>query len=165
MTAQPIYITVPADFGRTRVVQLDKDDVPIRRACSERVRQAMLARDDKSVFIRADGQRHHPGPHGRVMDKLKEGGVEKVGDHDEARRSDKACTEVVSATVLIDRVAGGQTGLSRDGARVARARTSCVIARVLSLMPASWRSVVVRQDVDADDDHARRRARGRTPAA
>jgi len=44
----------------------------------ERVRQTLLTRDDKSVFIRADGvvtiQEMTT-----VWDKLKEGGVEKVG--------------------------------------------------------------------------------------
>ena len=77
VTAQPVYVTVPADFSQRRVVQLDKDDVPIE-VLQERVRQVMLPREDKSVFIRADGG-------GRiqdlitVMDKLKEGGVKKVG--------------------------------------------------------------------------------------
>jgi biopolymer transport protein ExbD len=75
--AQPIYVTVPADFGRTRTVQLDKESMRID-VLQERVRQAVLSRDDKSVFIRADGQ-------GRVqdiitvMDSLKAAGVEKVG--------------------------------------------------------------------------------------
>ncbi len=41
-------------FGRTRIVQLDNDDVRLD-ILQERVRQAILARDDKSVFIRADG--------------------------------------------------------------------------------------------------------------
>src|SRR6476620_2052626 len=29
VTAQPIYVTVPADFSRRRIVQIDKDDVRI----------------------------------------------------------------------------------------------------------------------------------------
>lgn len=77
VTAQPVYVTVPADFSRRRVVQLDKDDVRID-VLQERVRQAILARDDKSVFIRADG-RASIQDLTTVMDKLKEGGVEKVG--------------------------------------------------------------------------------------
>src|ERR1700716_2894995 len=47
VTAQPVYVTVPADFNRKRVVQLDKDTVQID-FLPERVRQAMLTRDDKS---------------------------------------------------------------------------------------------------------------------
>ena len=77
VTAQPIYVSVPADFKRTRTVQLDKDDVRID-FLHERVRQAMLTRDDKSVFIRADGAASVQDL-ATVMDKLKEGGVEKVG--------------------------------------------------------------------------------------
>ena len=77
VTAQPIYVTVPADFGRTRMVQLDKDDVKID-FLQERLRQAILTRDDKSVFIRADGAASVQDL-ATVMDKLKEGGVEKVG--------------------------------------------------------------------------------------
>jgi biopolymer transport protein ExbD len=65
------------DFGKKRTVQLDKDDVPIQ-FLGERVRQALLAREDKSVFIRADGQ-VTVQEMAAVWDKLKEGGVEKVG--------------------------------------------------------------------------------------
>jgi biopolymer transport protein ExbD len=77
VTAQPVYVTVSADFGRTRTVQLDKDSVPID-FLGERVRQAILAREDKSVFIRADAAATVQDI-ATVMDKLKEGGVEKVG--------------------------------------------------------------------------------------
>jgi biopolymer transport protein ExbD len=77
VTAQPVYVTVSADFGRTRTVQLDKDSVPID-FLGERVRQAILAREDKSVYIRADAAATVQDI-ATVMDKLKEGGVEKVG--------------------------------------------------------------------------------------
>jgi biopolymer transport protein TolR len=77
VTAQPIYVSVPADFNRTRTVQLDKDTIRID-FLHERVRQAILTRDDKSVFIRADGAASVQDL-ATVMDKLKEGGVEKVG--------------------------------------------------------------------------------------
>jgi biopolymer transport protein ExbD len=77
VTAQPVYVTVPADFSRRRTVQLDKDDVKID-FLPERVRQALLSREDKSVFIRADGV-VTVQEMTAVWDKLKEGGVEKVG--------------------------------------------------------------------------------------
>jgi biopolymer transport protein ExbD len=77
VTAAPVYVTVPADFGRTRQVQLDKDSISID-FLQERVHQALLTRDDKSVFIRADGAATVQDI-ATVMDKLKEGGVEKVG--------------------------------------------------------------------------------------
>ena len=77
VTAQPIYVTVPADFGRTRMVQLDKDDLKVD-FLEERLRQAILTRTDKSVFIRADGAATVQDI-ATVMDKLKGAGIEKVG--------------------------------------------------------------------------------------
>ena len=77
VTAEPVYVTVPSDFTRTRTVQIGKDDVRIDFV-GERVRQALLARTDKSVFIRADGA-VTVQEMAAVWDKLKEGGVEKVG--------------------------------------------------------------------------------------
>jgi biopolymer transport protein TolR len=77
VTAQPVYVTVPADFNRTRMVQIDKDSVRID-FLHERIRQTMLVRDDKSVFIRADAAATVQDL-ATVMDKLKEGGIEKVG--------------------------------------------------------------------------------------
>src|SRR3954470_12146810 len=52
VTATPVYVTVPADFNRSHTVQLDKDSVRID-FLQERIKQALLPRDDKSVFIRA----------------------------------------------------------------------------------------------------------------
>jgi biopolymer transport protein ExbD len=77
VTAEPVYVTVPADFGRSRTVQVGKDEVRID-FLGERVKQALLARQDKSVFIRADGT-VTVQEMAAVWDKLKEGGVEKVG--------------------------------------------------------------------------------------
>jgi biopolymer transport protein TolR len=77
VTAQPIYITVPANFSRTRVVQIDKDEVRVD-ILHERVRQAVLARDDKSVFLRPDATVTAQDIFD-VLDKLKEAGIEKVG--------------------------------------------------------------------------------------
>jgi biopolymer transport protein TolR len=75
--AQPIYVTVPADFSRSRVVQINNDDVRIE-ILQERLRQALMARTDKSVFIRADAAATMQD-FVDVTEKLKEAGVEKVG--------------------------------------------------------------------------------------
>ena len=75
--AQPIYVTVPADFARTQRVQLDKDAVPID-VLGERMRQAMLTREDKSVFVRSDAAVTMQ-EFLTVMERLKEAGVEKIG--------------------------------------------------------------------------------------
>jgi biopolymer transport protein ExbD len=47
-------------------------------ALAERVRQTMLGRDEKSLFVRADGDVAYKDLVA-VVDKLKEGGVERVG--------------------------------------------------------------------------------------
>jgi biopolymer transport protein TolR len=77
LNVQPVYVTVPADFSRRRVVQVDKDEVRID-IMHERVRQALLTRDDKSVYIRADGGASVQDLM-TVTDKLREAGVDKVG--------------------------------------------------------------------------------------
>ena len=77
VNAQPVYVTLPSDFSRTRVVQLDKKEVRID-ILHELVRQAMLTRSDKSVFIRADANASVQDLM-TVTDKLNEAGVEKVG--------------------------------------------------------------------------------------
>ena len=75
--AQPVTVTIPAEFAKTRVVQIGNDDVRID-ILDERVRQVILARDDKSVFVRADAGASVQDLMD-VTDKLKAAGVEKVG--------------------------------------------------------------------------------------
>jgi biopolymer transport protein ExbD len=77
VTAEPIYITVPLSFRSDGRVQLEKELVRVD-VLNERVRQAMLARTDKSVFLRGDGGVTLQELM-QVLDRLKEGGVEKVG--------------------------------------------------------------------------------------
>jgi biopolymer transport protein TolR len=77
VAAQPIYVTIPAAFPKDRVVQINNDEVRVD-ILQERMKQAMLERQDKSVFVRADGTVPYQDLV-FVMDKLKEGGVEKVG--------------------------------------------------------------------------------------
>ena len=74
---QPVYVTIPAAFGRTQRLQIGDDEVGIE-AISERVKQALATRDDKSVFIRMDGM-VTAQDFVSVTDRLKEAGVEKVG--------------------------------------------------------------------------------------
>jgi biopolymer transport protein TolR len=77
VTAQAIYVTVPASFARDRVVQLDKEAIPID-ILPERVRQALAERTDKSLFVRGDGSVAYKDIV-FVFDKLKAAGVDKVG--------------------------------------------------------------------------------------
>ena len=77
ISAQPVYVTVPASFSQTKRLLIEKDEIGID-ALAERVRQALLARDDKSVFLRMDATVTAQDIM-TVTDRLKEAGVEKVG--------------------------------------------------------------------------------------
>jgi biopolymer transport protein ExbD len=74
---EPIYVTVPVAFGRNRVVQIGNESVRIE-VLRERVRQLIEPRSLKEVFLRADGEVTVQQVM-EVMDRLKEGGVDKVG--------------------------------------------------------------------------------------
>ena len=54
VTAQPIYVTVPADFGQNSIVQIDNDEIRDRHP-GERVRQALLDGPTSRLFVRGDG--------------------------------------------------------------------------------------------------------------
>jgi biopolymer transport protein TolR len=75
--AQPLYVTIPMDFSRSQRVQIDKDFVPIE-FLSERMRQATLTRDDKSVFVRADGQATMQD-FITVSEALRAAGIDRIG--------------------------------------------------------------------------------------
>jgi biopolymer transport protein ExbD len=77
IAAQPVYVTVPANFVTERRVQLGDEIIGVD-ALAERVRQTMMGRDDKSLFVRADGTVDYQELV-YVVDRLKEAGIEKVG--------------------------------------------------------------------------------------
>ena len=77
VTSQPIYVTIPANFGATRIVQIGNDEVRVD-ILDERVRQALAPREDKSLFVRMDASVTAQNIMD-VMEKLKQGGVEKIG--------------------------------------------------------------------------------------
>jgi biopolymer transport protein TolR len=74
---QNLYLTIPADFGVSNKVQIGNDPPFPADILAERMRQALLERTDKSVFIRPD-QGVTMQQFMAVTDKLKEAGVEKV---------------------------------------------------------------------------------------
>ena len=80
--AQPVYVTIPAAFARTQRLQIGTDEAAADEvgieAIGERVKQALLTRDDKSVFLRLDATVTAQDIM-TVTDRLKEAGVEKVG--------------------------------------------------------------------------------------
>jgi|SRR5688572_29519912 len=77
INVKPIYITVPATFAADRMVQIGDETIRVD-VLAERVRQTALTLDEKSLFVRGDGAVAFKDIV-FVMDKLKEGGIEKVG--------------------------------------------------------------------------------------
>jgi len=77
INAQPVYVTIPADFQQRRFVQIGEEPVRLE-VLAERVRQTLLPRTDKSLFVRADAAVTMQEMYS-VIDELKRAGVEKVG--------------------------------------------------------------------------------------
>jgi biopolymer transport protein ExbD len=75
--SEPLYITVPVNFARERVVQLGNETIRLD-VLGERIRQRIAQREDKQIFLRSDGAVTMQQIMD-VMDRLKDGGVEKVG--------------------------------------------------------------------------------------
>jgi biopolymer transport protein TolR len=82
---QPLYVTIPTTYRQDRRIYIDDESIPID-VLAERMRQAMQSRDDKQVFLRADGAVQVQ----EMMDvfgRLKEAGVEKIGVVAQERRA------------------------------------------------------------------------------
>jgi biopolymer transport protein TolR len=75
--AQPVYVTIPATFGRTQRLQIGEDEIGLD-ALTERVKQVLATRDDKSVFLRMDGTVTAQDIM-NVTDRLRDANVDKVG--------------------------------------------------------------------------------------
>lgn len=72
----PVTVTVPMSYRQDGRVQIDDEYVPFA-VLSERVRQAVESREQKSVMLAGDGQITMNELMG-VMDSLKEGGITEV---------------------------------------------------------------------------------------
>jgi biopolymer transport protein ExbD len=84
-TADPLYVTVPANYRTDRRVQIANDFVPVD-VLAERMRQVMQTRTDKQLYLRGDGSVQLQD----LMDvfgRLKEAGVEKIGIVAQERRA------------------------------------------------------------------------------
>ena len=77
VTAEPIYVTVPVSFRNDRRVQLGDESMSVD-VLQERLRQSLLSRADKNVFLRTDGAVTMQEVM-QVFDRLREAGVDKVG--------------------------------------------------------------------------------------
>lgn len=77
MSEQRTYVTVPLSYRTDRRVFIDDESVPVD-VLAERMRQVMLTKEDKEVFLRGDGQVQIQELM-EVFDRLKDGGIERVG--------------------------------------------------------------------------------------
>ena len=83
----PFFVTVPASYSKDRRLQIGDEWVAVD-FLAERMRQAMLNRTDKQVFLRGDGAVLLQD----LMDvfgRLKEAGIEKIGIVAQERRAQK----------------------------------------------------------------------------
>ncbi|HYN08626.1 MAG TPA: biopolymer transporter ExbD [Vicinamibacterales bacterium] len=77
LDAQPIEITIPAQFRKDKQVYIGKDPVPLQ-FLHERVRQALTSQLNPDVTLAGDGSITYQELI-TVIDRLKEGGVRHVG--------------------------------------------------------------------------------------
>ena len=77
INSQPIYVTIPASFAGSKRLMLDKEEIPVD-VLGERLKQTLLTRDDKSIYLRLDASVTAQEIF-TVYDRLKEAGVQKVG--------------------------------------------------------------------------------------
>ena len=77
ISSERIFVDVPASFKQDRRVFLGKEAIGMP-ALAERLRQQLVNRSDKQVFIRGDGELYVQNLID-VLDELKAAGVENVG--------------------------------------------------------------------------------------
>ena len=70
-------MTVPLSYRQSRIVYIDDSAIKVD-ILEERIRQALLTKSGKEVFLRGDGGVQLQDLLD-VMDRLKNAGVEKVG--------------------------------------------------------------------------------------
>ena len=74
---EPLYVTVPLSYRDDRRIQIAEEFVPVD-VLAERMRQLMINRVDKQVFLRGDGAVQLQELID-VFGRLKEAGIQRVG--------------------------------------------------------------------------------------
>ena len=77
ISSERIFVDVPISFRKDRHVFVGKESIGMP-ALAERLRQQMINRTDKQVFVRGDGELYVQHLID-VLDELKQAGVENVG--------------------------------------------------------------------------------------
>jgi biopolymer transport protein TolR len=77
MASERLFVNVPLTYRSNHLVYLGEERIRVE-ILDERIRQSLLTHPNKEVFLRGDGGVQLQDLM-EVMDKLKAGGVEKVG--------------------------------------------------------------------------------------
>jgi biopolymer transport protein TolR len=77
IASERLFVDVPLSFQKDRRVFIKKESIPVN-VLGERIRQMMLTRTDKQVFLRMDYKLSIQDQMD-VFDRLKEAGVQNVG--------------------------------------------------------------------------------------
>ncbi len=77
IASERVFVDMPRSYRNDQRVFINKEAVRID-VLAERVRQLMVTRSDKQVYLRGDGQVSYQELMD-VIDRLKEGGVQNVG--------------------------------------------------------------------------------------
>jgi biopolymer transport protein TolR len=77
LSEERTYVTIPLSFRKDRRVYLDDEPLSVE-VLAERVRQKLVANDRRDVYLRTDGEVQAQEILD-VIDRLKEGGIERVG--------------------------------------------------------------------------------------
>jgi biopolymer transport protein TolR len=77
ISSERVFLDVPASFSGDRRVFIEKEPIRID-FLAERIRQLVLNRTDKTVYLRGDGAITYQELM-EVIDRLKEGGIQNVG--------------------------------------------------------------------------------------
>ena len=77
INADRVFVTIPLSYRTDGIVQLGEENVPLS-VLDERVRQTLSENDQDDVFLRGDSAVTMQELMA-VMDKLKDGGVQRVG--------------------------------------------------------------------------------------
>jgi len=77
ISSERVFLDVPRSFSDDRRVFIDKEAIRID-FLAERIRQTMLTRTDKTVYLRGDGAITYQELM-EVIDGLKDGGIQNIG--------------------------------------------------------------------------------------
>src|SRR5262245_19385561 len=77
IASERLFVDLPVSYREDRRVFIDKEPVRLD-FLAERVRQIMVTRTDKFVYLRGDGQINLQELM-EIFDRLKEGGIQNVG--------------------------------------------------------------------------------------